>query len=39
MTIQIRVECHAGYKADERPLRFILRGRLFEVSEVEDRWY
>ena len=39
MTIQIRVECHAGYKADERPLRFILRGRLFEVTEVEDRWY
>jgi hypothetical protein len=39
MKIQIRVECHAGYKADERPLRFELRGRLFEVGEVEDRWY
>src|SRR5438874_12048472 len=32
MTIQIRVECHAGYRAAERPLRFILRSRLFEVS-------
>jgi len=36
---EIRVECHAGYKADEQPLRFTLRGRLFEVIEVEDRWY
>lgn len=39
MKIQLRVECHAGYRADERPLRFELRGRLFEVTEVEDRWY
>ena len=39
MKIDIRVECHAGYRADEYPLRFILRGRLFEIIEVEDRWY
>ena len=36
---EIRVECYAGYRADERPLRFILRGRLFEITDVEDRWY
>jgi len=36
---EILVECHAGYRADERPLRFVLRGRAFEVAEVEDRWY
>jgi hypothetical protein len=36
---EIRVECYAGYRADERPLRFVLRGHLFEVSDVEDRWY
>jgi hypothetical protein len=36
---EIRVECHAGYRADQHPLRFLLRGRLFEVAEVEDRWY
>lgn len=36
---QILVECYAGYRADERPLRFILRGRTFSVDEVEDRWY
>jgi hypothetical protein len=36
---EIRVECHAGYRADQHPLRFLLRGRLFEVVEVQDRWY
>ena len=36
---EIRVECYAGYRADERPLRFLLRGRLFEITDVEDRWY
>ena len=36
---EIRVECYAGYRADERPLRFSLRGRSFEIQEVEDRWY
>ena len=39
MKIQIRVESHAGYRADEYPLRFVLRERPFEVLEVEDRWY
>ncbi len=39
MRIPIRVECYAGYRADERPLRFSLRGRDFEVRQVEDRWY
>jgi len=37
---EIRVEwCYEDCRADERPLRFVLRGRLFEVAEVEDRWY
>jgi outer membrane protein assembly factor BamB len=36
---EIHVECYAGYRADERPLRFELRGRWFEVAEVKDRWY
>ncbi len=36
---EIRVECYAGYRADERPLRFQLRGRLYDVAEVDDRWY
>jgi hypothetical protein len=36
---EIRVECYAGYKADEKPLRFAIRGREFEVCEIDDRWY
>ncbi len=38
MTEEIHVECYAGYRADERPLRFTLGRRVFEVQEVEDRW-
>jgi hypothetical protein len=36
---EIRVECDSVYPADEPPQRFALRGRQFEVAEVEDRWY
>jgi hypothetical protein len=36
---EMRVECYAGYRADQRPTRFILRGRTFEIIEVEDQWY
>lgn len=36
---EIHVQCYAGYRADERPLRFELHGRWFEVAEVEKRWY
>ena len=37
--MQVEVECHAGYRADERPLRLRLGGEFLEVTEVEDRWY
>jgi hypothetical protein len=37
--MRVAVDCYAGYKADERPQRFTLRGRLFEVLEILDRWY
>jgi hypothetical protein len=30
---EIRVKCYAGYGADERPLRFTLRDREFEVYD------
>jgi hypothetical protein len=36
---EIRVECYAGHRADERPLRFVLRGREYVVSELDGRWY
>ena len=35
----LRVECYAGFKGDQRPVRVQLGDSLMEVSEVEDRWY
>ena len=35
----VEVECYAGYKADERPLRFRAADRSYEVVAVLDRWY
>lgn len=37
--MQVVVESYSGYRAGERPLRFELNGRSYEVTEVEDRWY
>ena len=40
--MRIKVECYAGYKADERPLRFTPQApgaHTFEVKEVLDQWY
>ena len=40
MSVQIiQVECYAGYKGDERPMRLYLGGRWLEITLVEDRWY
>ncbi|HVA94025.1 MAG TPA: hypothetical protein VNI36_03900 [Candidatus Dormibacteraeota bacterium] len=36
---EMRVECYAGYRADQRPVRFTLRGHNFEIAEVQDQWY
>ncbi len=35
----VEVECYSGYRADERPVRFVISGRTYEVIDVEDRWY
>lgn len=35
----LRVECYAGYKGDERPVRLLIGEQLLDVQEVEDRWY
>ena len=35
----LRVECYAGYKGDERPVKLQLGGEMVEVADVEDRWY
>jgi hypothetical protein len=42
MSLPIKVECYAGYKADERPLRFkmgVASTRTYEVKEIVDQWY
>ena len=35
----MKVECYAGYKGSQYPLRFSLRDRVLEVVQVEDQWY
>jgi hypothetical protein len=35
----MKVECYAGYKAEQRPTRFTLGERTLEVAEIEDQWY
>jgi hypothetical protein len=35
----VRVECYAGYRGDERPIRFALGAQTYEVTSLEDRWY
>lgn len=37
--MKIEVESYSGFRADERPVKFILNGRRYEVAEVEDKWY
>lgn len=37
--MRVLVETYSGYTADERPLRFRLGDRDYEVTEVIDRWY
>ena len=36
--MEVRVECHAGYRGEETPRRFHLGARRVEVAEVLDRW-
>ncbi len=36
---EVRVECYAGYKADQRPVRFTMGGNTLNVEVVEDQWY
>ena len=36
---QVRVQCYAGYRGEERPLRFAMGENWLEVATVEDRWY
>ena len=37
--MRVTVEAYSGYKANERPRRFVLDGHSYEVLEVLDQWY
>jgi hypothetical protein len=39
MTMRLHVDCYAGNKADERPVRFQLGGCEYLVEEVLEQWY
>ncbi len=36
---RLRVESYAGYRGNQRPLRFTLGDKTFEVCDIEDQWY
>jgi hypothetical protein len=37
--MRVQVQCYAGRKADERPVRFRLDEHEYMVEEVLDQWY
>ena len=36
--VSVTVESHSGFKSEEYPLRFHLKGRKIEISKIVDRW-
>jgi uncharacterized protein with PIN domain len=36
--LSLSVDCYAGYRGEETPVRFRLDDRPFDVERVEDRW-
>jgi hypothetical protein len=36
---KIEVVAYSGYKANERPLYFVMDNRRLEVTDIIDRWY
>jgi len=39
MDMRVWVECYAGRKGEERPIRFRLDERKYAVEDVVDSWY
>jgi hypothetical protein len=37
--MKLQVECHAGHKDDQRPIKFWLGDSVLFVESVEDQWY
>ncbi len=36
---RVKVECYAGYCANERPIRLTVGEQTLEIVEVEGRWH
>jgi hypothetical protein len=39
LSLPVLIQGYAGYKANERPRDFTVDEELYEIAEVEDRWY
>ena len=39
MSTQLKVECYAGYKTNQRPVAFFLGKRRLQVQKIVDQWY
>jgi hypothetical protein len=39
MSVPIHVDAYSGYRANERPCRFVLDERIYEIAAVEEQWY
>lgn len=37
-TLQVRVECYAGYRGDQQPMRFYLKKRCIQAVDILDQW-
>ena len=37
--IPVTVECYAGYKGEERPVRFTLGDHVHIVRELQNQWH
>lgn len=35
----VQVKCYSGFKANERPLSFVVSGHEFSVMDIEGSWY
>lgn len=39
MSAKIKVDCYAGYKANERPVTLSLGKKRLKVTDILDKWY
>ncbi len=37
--ISLTVTCYEGSRANERPIRFLMGEKQYEVTDIIDRWY